>query len=508
MPEEQGGGTLTGSAGSMDFEGEDSVVLEGGVEILYQDVRVTAERMEWFRERGDLAAQGDVVFDQGPRRLSGSSLEYNLEEKTGIFREVKGYVTPDYFFEGSVVEKTGDTTFLIEDGVFTSCEADVPPWSFKTKKVKVEVDGFAKARNATLRVKDVPIFYLPYVLWPVKSDRTSGFLIPKPGYSSRRGASLGLGYYQTFGRSYDATLNLDLYSGGAPQGSVGTGNFFGVGTEFRYRPSEGTEGIFQGYAIRDPERDEWRWKIDYNHESRDLPLGFRGVISIEDVSDFDYFADFERRSDRNSRRRVYSQAYISKNWGSHSLNVLFDNRETFLSQDRQVTQRQLPEIDYKLRSTRIGKTPLYFQLKSSLHAVDVEQSVRRSETYGRGDIFPEITLPIRSRPWLSLSFTAGGALHLLLRQPVPDGRRHLRRQRDRLSRRESVATGADSLPPRSWDQASRASSISRARSGRSSSTSSSRASPTATSTSSTSRIACRSSTRSTACAVSTSVASV
>ena len=76
----------------------------------------------------------------------------------------------------------------------------------------------------------MPVLYTPYILWPVKSERTSGLLIPNIGYSDRRGAALGLAYFQTLGRSYDTTFHVDLY----------TRSTSALGNEFRYRPTEGT----------------------------------------------------------------------------------------------------------------------------------------------------------------------------------------------------------------------------------------------------------------------------
>ena len=47
--------------------------------------------------------------------------------------------------------------------------------------------GYAKTRGVSFRAKNVPLVYLPYMLWPVKTSRVSGFLMPKPGFSTRRG---------------------------------------------------------------------------------------------------------------------------------------------------------------------------------------------------------------------------------------------------------------------------------------------------------------------------------
>ena len=72
--------------------------------------------------------------------------------------------------------------------------------------------------------------------------------------------------------------------------------------------------------------------------------------------------------------------------------------------------RQLPEIEYKLRSTRLGSSPLYFQVKSSLHYLDTNRSARRIGRYGRAHLEPEISVPIPLASWFSLSLTAGGHL--------------------------------------------------------------------------------------------------
>ncbi len=409
VAEEDGGGKVVVKFDDLEpGEVEGTDVFFGNVEFVYQDIKVTADRVTLNREEETLFAEGNVVFDQGPRRLVGATLDFDLQEKLGELTEVKGQLATDYFFEGMRVAKVGDNTYEIEDGIFTSCEADVPAWSFRARKVRVTVDKYARARGATLRAKKLPVLYFPYVLWPAKTDRTSGFLVAKPGYSQRRGASLGLAYYQTLGRSADTTFNVDLFAGGAPDGSAGTGSYLGIGNEFRYKPSESSEGIFEGYTIRDPELDDWRWRVKYDHESKRLPLGFRGVVQVEDVSDFDFFQDFERRADRNSQRRIYSRGYLTKNWGTHSLNIQFDDRETLVgNQGRTIQLRQLPEIEYKMRSTRLGKSPLYLALNSSMHFLDLERSATLDNSYQRADLSPALTLPIRSKPWLSMSFTVG-----------------------------------------------------------------------------------------------------
>ena len=265
-------------------------------------------------------ADGPVVLTRGNEVMRGSRLEVDVAAETASIFDADGNVGTDYFFTGAAVHMLSEDRFTILDAQFTACEAGddgrAPDWSFRAKRVDVNANGYAKTRGVSFRARKVPLVYLPYMLWPVQSSRVSGFLTPKPGFSTRRGPSLGLAYYWAINRSYDATFNVDLYAG-APSGSTqafSTEPFWGLGTEFRYRPTEGTGGEFDGYLIDDTERGERRWRMRWNHQSRDLPGGFRGVVRFEDVSDFDFFRDFERRVDRNTLRQLYSTAFVSRNW--------------------------------------------------------------------------------------------------------------------------------------------------------------------------------------------------
>ncbi len=397
FPAEEGGGTATGSAGNLEYLREDYVVATLGVEFRYRDMRFQADRIEIDLTAKQLTAQGDVILDQGPRRLTGETLSFDLETKTGEFTNAKAFVDPDIYFEGERIAKVGEDTYRVTQGTLTSCAADSPAWSFRLSRAQVTLEGFARIRNARLRVKRLPLLYAPYILYPAKTKRTSGFLFPNIGYSRQRGEVLGLAYFQTLGDSYDTTFFVDLYGE----------DFLGFGNEIRYQPSPSTQGIFEGYAIDDPVEDEIRWKISWNHTSNNLPLGFRAVLRYQDFSDFNFFRDFERDFARTSIRRLQSAGFLTGNWGQHSLTLLVDQNEIFLRKDDVITLRQLPEVEYRMRAMQIGKLPLYIDLLSSAHYFSVERTEAFDETYGRVDLLPQITASLSTLPWLSVSLTAG-----------------------------------------------------------------------------------------------------
>jgi LPS-assembly protein len=398
-----GGGIAAGSAANLEYKREDYAVLSGDVQLKYQDLDLKADQAEIDLTTKNVIALGNVILDQGPRRLAGDSLTFNLETKTGTMRHATGQVAPDYYFNGEQVDKTGDDTYVITNGAFTSCSQPVPDWSFRVRRAEIEVGGYAHAHNTSMLVKNLPILYTPYLLWPVRTDRSSGFLVPNIGYSQARGAELGLAYFETLGRSYDNTYHLDTYSKG----------YLGLGDEFRYAPTAGTKGDFIGYYVHDPATELWRWKAQLSHTTDDLPAGMRAVIQYQDYSDFNFFRDFERDFDVNTLSIIDSRAFVTGNWGPNLVNLLLDNRKVLLdAQDDFLSERKLPELTYSLRSTQIGKTPFYVEVDSSADYLDVQRPGgalpgNYSGKYGRFDLFPQLTLPVRTFPWLDLSVTGG-----------------------------------------------------------------------------------------------------
>jgi LPS-assembly protein len=397
----KGGGSAAGSAGNLEYQREDYAVLSGDVRLKYQDLDLTADEAEIDLKTKDVIAMGHVVLDQGPRRLAGDSLVFNLETKTGKIRHAMGQMSPDYYFTGDEIEKTGPDTYVIRDGIFTSCSQPVPDWSFRVREAEIQVEGYAHLHGTSMRVKKLPVLYTPWLLWPVKRDRSSGFLVPNIGYSERKGAELGLAYFQTLGRSYDTTLHLDTYAKG----------YLGVGDEFRYAPTAGTKGSLIGQSVYDPETRSWRWKVLLDHTTNDLPNGMRAVVQYQKYSDFNFFRDFERDFDTNTLRFIDSRAFVTGNWGPNLVNLLLEDRETFVNQQSDtLLQRRLPELQYRLRSTQIGKTPFYLEVDSTASYFDISRPNTYQGKYGRFDLFPTLTLPVKTFPWLNLSLSGGERL--------------------------------------------------------------------------------------------------
>ena len=403
------------------WEGSEEVVIE------YQDIKITADHAYYDFPTKTATLTGHVIIDQGPTRLSGSKGIFHLDTKTGLLEEATADLPPTYHIVANSIEKIGEATYRIEHGIFTACDMPNPDWSFSLSEATVTLDDYARMKNVAFRAGPVPVLFTPYMVWPTKEDRASGLLVPGIGYSARRGGFLGLSYYWVTSRSTDLTTQLDAYADGS----------IGLGEEFRWRPTPESVGLFQGYVIRDQQatvcvplaqapdtsngfctlpdgsagafvfRRENRWKVRLDHVSDDLPFGVRGVLSIRDYSDQQFLQDLERSFNLNSARQIFSSGFLTRNFGSDSVNLRFERSETFYSST--VLQERFPSLEFFHRTAPIGRSPFYLALESSLSALYVNRGLNLPRgTYGRFDLHPVVSFPWKEIPWLSATVKGGG----------------------------------------------------------------------------------------------------
>lgn len=377
---------------------------QGNVHVTYQDISLRCDEIEVDLKTMHLHAEGNVILDQGQTRMTCSHMEFDLQQKVGTLYDVEAFFPPTYHFRGEEMEKLDETHYRFHKGLFTSCELSdkgAPPWSIEVRDALVELEGYGHFRDAALKVGKVPIFYTPRLIWPVKRDRATGFLVPSFGYSSQRGAYLGNSFFWPISRSFDATFLLDAWTKG----------YFGLGTEARWAPAENALGGAIPYLVWDPVGKHWEWKATGKHNQL-FAGGYTLHAELNLLSNLGFFQQFESIIDLNANRTLYSYASLSRNWGPQTINYRVDHRETFFTdyvsgQTTEATFNRLGEVEYRLRSTRIGNSPFYAAGVASADEFYVNRTATLYGRYGRFDVNPAITLLTPGFPWLNVTPTVG-----------------------------------------------------------------------------------------------------
>lgn len=332
-------------------------LASGNVRLKQGDLSLQSDELWWDQKSGDVEASGSVVLEGAQERLDGQKVRYNLNDGTGSVEEGKAFLREqNLYIRGDRIEKRGESDYRIVNGNFTTCEGVIPSWKFGAGQLDVTVGGYARARNAVFYLKDIPTLYVPYMIYPAKTERESGLLMPSVGYSDKRGMEYSGAYYQVISRNQDATIYLDYLS------ELGIGK----GLEYRYVFGQDNAGDARAYHIdakqSDLDQDGERYALSWNHQGT-LPGQVRLSAETEYVSDRDYFDDFGQEAGDYNKDQTLSIVSLSRNWGQYNLVGQFRYSENLLRDDP-TTLQWLPRITFDTVRQQLGATPFYLALGS------------------------------------------------------------------------------------------------------------------------------------------------
>jgi LPS-assembly protein len=280
------------SAKASRYEQETQVAtLAGDVVLRQSGMQVEADEasLHQTENRGELI--GNVRLRDKGMLVVGDRAELQLDNGEAKIDNAE-YVMHQGHVRGSALYAKREETAIIrlKDGTYTRCEPGDNAWHLKGNNVTLNpATGFGTATNVTLRVKDIPVFYTPYIYFPIDDRRQSGFLPPSIGTSSDNGFSLQTPYYFNLAPNYDATL-YPTYM--ANRGLLMEG-------EFRYL-TESSEGQI-GAAYLDDSEDErelqseyedQRWLYSWQHK-QGLNSRLLAEVDYTDISDPYYFQDLD-----------------------------------------------------------------------------------------------------------------------------------------------------------------------------------------------------------------------
>lgn len=396
----------------LDQVAPDEYVMEGSVTIRSERSRIQADRVR-FRANRYIEAEGNVLLVWGTNRIAGPRMTYDLEEERGEIEDAIGQVDPEFFFTARRVRKIGDDLILLTKASVTTCTQPTPYWSLAVSSARIRIDHYAHMFNLRLKAKKVPIFYLPYLLWPVKRDRAAGLLFPTFGSTQDRGRVVGLPVFIPLGRSADLTLVGEYYT------TAG----LGFGAELNFVPNAGGSGTFNGFFIRDKVSNSTRYRFTYR-QTQQFRNGFRMVADVNQVSDFDFFTDYERELKLVSSPTILARVEFSRNGPWTSMNVRELRRKQLFADGTDLVQQTLPELEFRGRSRRLGKSPFYLSYEMSFASIQqrgvqlrtvtdttggsaVQTTVRYpfSPDYYRADLFPTLSASLSPVPWIDITPT-------------------------------------------------------------------------------------------------------
>ena len=397
-------------------------------------VQVECPQMSFFADAIDiytepelrLVASGNVVFANPEGRIAAESVEFNIAKGTGTFHLASGILSlgdeadraefggqePEVYFYGDTIEKLDQRKYRLTRGGFTTCVQPTPRWEITSGSVMLTLGEYAMARNTILRVKGVPLLYLPVLYYPIKEEqRATGFLLPTYGASTLRGQTISNAFFWAMGDSHDATFFHDWFT------KVGQG----AGAEYRYVAGQGSYGNVKFYRLEQRE-SEFRLggRIARLPAQSSYQVNGAGTHMIGQSIRLHQRVDY---STSILTQQLYQQSlYQASNatrtieggiqgiWGGLTTSALFQRTETFTGVDSSQLYGSTPRLTAAIAPRRVFGLPVYVSLNNEFSHLPFRQisngRVTSDKTLDRLDVLPSVRAALSRLTFLTLNTSA------------------------------------------------------------------------------------------------------
>lgn len=339
-------------------QGGQIIHLKGRVQIVFQGQHLSCDEANIDTTKKEVEAVGHVTLYSTEVQAQGDRISLNYALQTGQI--TNGFIQMGQVqLEGALIEKTGPKTYEMDSGYYTSCMTCPPAWAFSGTRVTAEVGGYTYIRNPVLRLARVPVFWFPYLVVPLKTERQTGLLFPAFEYNGTGGFAVSQGLFWAMSPSQDSTWTLKNYD---RRGLKGLG-------EYRYVLDQDSNGAMNSSYMHDRVLGNDRWLFKYRH-IYEMPEGFSHTMNINLISDSFYPRDFPSEIEGvHGNPAVENRMSLSKNTESQHIGVDVAYYVNLLKQDPTADNsdavHRFPEVKYGLMPQKLFGSNLHFNFDAN-----------------------------------------------------------------------------------------------------------------------------------------------
>ena len=276
----------------------------GNVVVRRRGQVLTADKLYYSIPDNAVTATGHVRVDRLGDVVTGDLAHYDLDTSAGYIER------PTYSFRQFGARGKAER-LVIEDrdiyhaqrATYTNCAVGDDDWYLRVGKMDLDrLTDVGVAHDASVYFKDVPIFYTPWMDFPLTSRRKTGFLPPLIGTSNNSGFEIEAPFYWNIAPNLDYTIAPRLMARRGLQ----------LNNEFRYlEPKFSGQARFD-YLPDDRILNESRWFGSLQHSQR-FSSRLSGYLNLQGVSDDTYFTDLSNNIAATSQTNLPREAGLTYN---------------------------------------------------------------------------------------------------------------------------------------------------------------------------------------------------
>ena len=381
---------------------DNEFVAEGNAEAERQNDMLKASKIIYYPETKNVAASGNVKYFNNEISVYSETAGYQGVDGDITFSRAKYFRSNDLgagISDEIVFKKNKDVH--LKSATYTACSIDDPDWELTSTSTKLfNQSERGHSYNMVLKYKNIPIFYSPFMSYPLTDKRQSGILTPSYGSEGDSGTSFSVPYYINLAENYDATIEVTSLSD--------RGILFD--NEFRYLGKNEATLINFTHLDDDDEfgEDRYLYKLDdkrilFNSLTNDLQSGLVGSrldseINYSRVSDHDYFDDFGNSlstvSQSHVKReiRLRGEKYTDNDIISYELSTM-----SYQPSKRGINQQYQTVPSLNLTYSNKNISNLNYHIRTKIDKFEHKDSSKVEGT--RYVIYPSIEMPMISDSW-------------------------------------------------------------------------------------------------------------
>lgn len=419
-------------------------VLTGNVVVVQSGRRLVADKAVLFRDpkTGNLIAvdlSGNVQVIEPGRLILGDKAHIQLNNKGGTIQDVTyrvllvsdqevaayeqalanselKFTTTTAWGKAQEAVQSAPGNMEFTQATYTTCAPTVNQWRLNASKLKLNrATGRGVARNVTITVDDFPIFYTPYLNFPINKKRKTGFLFPELGHSNISGFNFGLPFYWNIAPNYDATITPQFYSkrGVLTEGlfrylttnSVGeiNGSFIPNDKAFKQFQSTASatyagQPAINNFGLNDLlNASDNRYAFNLNNATQ-FNQQWAASLNYSTVSDDYFYQDFGSAPAELTTNQLLQQAtidYTGTNWNFSGMLQGYDTLHPVNRVPLDNLYSRLPELDFN------GSYPNFY---GDLGFTMQNQAVYFTRSMGPGDLTtPPLAGRYNTQPGINLA---------------------------------------------------------------------------------------------------------
>jgi LPS-assembly protein len=375
---------------------DESARFIGNVEMRHGSLHLFADEAFYDQTKNTLDASGHIhLSKENGEAIITPLLRYELGTEHGTAEDAQ-FTIAGNAARGTAahIQFEGRDVLKLDSVRYTTCPPGQDDWTLRAGELTLDkASETGTAKNASITFMHVPIFYSPYLSFPLTDARKSGFLAPHVGHTSSSGFLLSVPYYFNIAPNYDDTLTLRWLEQRGAQAR----------NEFRYLGNSYSGKLNVEYLPNDQETNTDRSALFFNHTQTLTPL-WTAAADIQRVSDNSYFIDLGKSATESGLTvlpRSVRLDYGGSIWRFSARAITYQTLDTSIPLSEQPYQRlpqlvltaDLPSGPNRLHGTLESE---WVNFQHSGFVPDVPGVIEPPVAGQRFDVLPGVSLPLHT----------------------------------------------------------------------------------------------------------------